>query len=162
MENSPSNLSPSQSTKTITLMTWLGYLGLVPFGLCIATFTPDATFLDVNTRMLFLAYSAIILSFLCGILWSHALTHASHKLSLPILTLSNLICLMAWLVIVITPEQFRLGIVVALAGYICVWLVERIKLNALGNEFPKAYQRLRSHLTIGVGVAHLVAFAGVS
>jgi hypothetical protein len=96
-------------------MTWLGYLGLIPFGLFIATFTPDAT----------------------------------------------LICLMAWLVIVITPEQFRLGIVVALAGYICVWLIERIKLNALGNEFPRAYQRLRSHLTIGVGVAHIVAFAGV-
>ncbi|MGF1773192.1 DUF3429 domain-containing protein [Vibrio maritimus] len=153
MENS----SPNRS---ITLMTWLGYLGLIPFGLCIATFTPEATFVGANTRMLFLSYSAIILSFLCGILWSHALTHSSHKLSFPILTLSNLICLMAWLVIVITPEQFRLGIVVALAGYVCVWLVERIKLNALGNEFPKAYQRLRSHLTVGVAVAHIIAFAG--
>ncbi|WP_112478016.1 DUF3429 domain-containing protein [Vibrio variabilis] len=141
MENSPSNLS---SERSITLMTWLGYLGLIPFSLCIATFTPDGTFMGVNTRMLFLSYSAIILSFLCGILWSHALTHASHKLSFPILALSNLICLMAWLVIVITPEQFRLGIVVALAGYVCVWLIERIKFNALGNEFPKPYQRLRS------------------
>lgn len=152
--------NPQSSSHTITLMTWLGYLGLIPFGLCIATFTAEANFLGANTRMIFLAYSAVILSFLCGILWSHALAHATHRLSFPILVLSNLICLIAWLVIIITPEQFRLGVLVALAGYICVWLVERIKLNALGNEFPEAYQRLRSHLTVGVAVAHIVAFAG--
>lgn len=149
-----------ESTKTIALMSWLGYLGLVPFALCIATFTANTDFMGVNTRLLFLAYSAIILSFLCGILWSHALAYATHKLSFPILLLSNLICLMGWLVIIIAPEQFRLGVVVALVGYVCVWLVERIKLNALGDEFPKDYKRLRSHLTVGVAVAHIVAFAG--
>lgn len=43
-----------ESTKTIALMSWLGYLGLVPFALCIATFTANADFMGVNTRLLFL------------------------------------------------------------------------------------------------------------
>ncbi|MBY6198074.1 DUF3429 domain-containing protein [Vibrio hangzhouensis] len=148
--------------RTEQLMAWLGYLGLLPFALCIVSFNPDAQIFGLNARLVFVAYSGIILSFLCGILWSHALSSRDHAMSFPLLLLSNLICLMGWLVILITPAQFQLALVVSLLGYGCVWMLERIKTNAMGDHFPKPYHTLRNHLTLGVAIAHIIALAGAS
>ncbi|MCF4174433.1 MULTISPECIES: DUF3429 domain-containing protein [unclassified Vibrio] len=144
----------------VKMMNWLGYLGLIPFALCIASFNANAELFGINTRIVFIAYSGIILSFLCGILWSHALSGENQPLSLPMLLLSNLICLMAWLVILIAPQQFQLALVVSMVGYICVWAVEKVKLSTASSSFPSTYSTLRNHLTLGVLVSHVIALAG--
>lgn len=153
-------MTAKEQPQLVKTMNWLGYLGLIPFALCAASFNANAELFGLNTRIVYVAYSGIILSFLCGILWSHALSEENQSLSLPMLLLSNLICLMAWLVILIAPQQFQLALAISMVGYICVWAVEKIKLSTAGSPFPSAYSTLRNHLTLGVLVSHVIALAG--
>ncbi|MFC5081105.1 hypothetical protein VTH8203_03781 [Vibrio thalassae] len=94
-------MKAKEQHQIIRTMNWLGYLGLIPFALCIASLNASAELFGLNVRLIYIAYSGTILSFLCGVLWSHALSDESSPFALPMLLLSNLICLMAWLVILI-------------------------------------------------------------
>ncbi|MGR5295445.1 DUF3429 domain-containing protein [Vibrio mediterranei] len=153
-------MTTQEQPPLVKTMNWLGYLGLIPFALCVASFNANAELFGLNTRIVYIAYSGTILSFLCGILWSHALSGENQPLLLPMLLLSNLICLMAWLVILIAPQHFQLALVVSMVGYICVWAVEKVKLSTAGSHFPSTYSTLRNHLTLGVLVSHIIALAG--
>ncbi len=131
------------------MMNCLGYLGLIPFALCIASFNANAELFGINTRIVFIAYSGIILSFLCGILWSHALSGENKPLSLPMLLLSNLICLMAWLVILIAPQQFSASISSINGGvYLCLG---RRKSQVIYGRFILPFNLLDSAQSFNIG-----------
>ncbi len=71
----------------------LGYLGLVPFLFSLLLIVSDTTLFNLSGQQFFIAYSAVILSFLSGVLWGNGIDHYYHRLSRNILVLSNLFCL---------------------------------------------------------------------
>ena len=100
-ESTISSPTPSRSQLTI----WLGYLGLIPF------FTPlwqminavndgagihAASLLGLYAPYVFITYSAIILSFLGGVLWAKGRFNQQQKISKAAIIFSNLMALSAW------------------------------------------------------------------
>lgn len=74
----------------------LGYLGFVPFLFSLLLIVSDTTLFNLSGQQFFIAYSAVILSFLSGVLWGNGIDHYYHRLSRNILVLSNLFVLLAW------------------------------------------------------------------
>lgn len=73
----------------------LGYLGLAPFLFSLLLIVSDTTLFNLSGQQFFIAYSAVILSFLSGVLWGNGIDHYYHRLSRNILVLSNLFVLLA-------------------------------------------------------------------
>ena len=81
---------------TRTTMLQLGYLGLLPFMFSLVLIGTERTLFNLSGEQFFIAYSAVILSFLSGVLWGNAIDHFYHRLSRNALVLSNLFVLLAW------------------------------------------------------------------
>ena len=83
------NETKSHSSKShITI--WLGYLGLIPFliplwqmieAVNIGVGVHSASVFGLYAPYIFISYSAIILSFLAGILWSKGKIDSQHRVS---------------------------------------------------------------------------------
>lgn len=136
-------------------MLQLGYLGLVPFiGGVIITWA-DLTLFGLSGEQLFLSYSAVILSFLSGVLWGNGIDHFSHKLSRNALLLSNLFALLAWGALLQGATQYVIATGILTAGYLAVWLAEKwIRKSEREEAQPAAYQVMRGRLTAGVVGCH--------
>lgn len=141
------------------LMTRLAYLGLLPFVIGLICLWTETRLFDIAPQQLFIAYSAIILSFLAGILWGNAIDHIQHKLSRNALLLSILFSLIAWGVLLRAPERFALSVLLLLFGFIAVWFAE-MKIRQIEKEGqPADYQPMRNRLTGIVALIHLIALA---
>ena len=134
----------------------LGYLGLLPFiaGLVLAIM--DQSLLGMSGEKLFVTYSAIILSFLSGVMWGSVLDHFAEKKTKVALILSNAFALLAWGALLIANLQ--LAILLLAIGFIAVWFCEKQSRQALQQTQPAAYQTLRFRLTAGVVLMHIVLF----
>ncbi|NMT18328.1 DUF3429 domain-containing protein, partial [Vibrio parahaemolyticus] len=66
---------------TRSTMLQLGYLGLVPFVFSLGLIFTDISLFNLSGQQFFIAYSAVILSFLSGILWGNGIEHYYHRLS---------------------------------------------------------------------------------
>ncbi len=66
---------------TRTTMLQLGYLGLLPFMFSLLLIVTERTLFNLSGEQFFIAYSAVILSFLSGVLWGNAIDHFYHRLS---------------------------------------------------------------------------------
>lgn len=91
----------------------LGYLGLVPFLFSLLLIVSDNTLFNLSGQQFFIAYSAVILSFLSGVLWGNGIDHYYHRLSRNILVLSNLFVLLAWGGLVTREYTLHRGNIVA-------------------------------------------------
>ncbi|MEJ2763423.1 DUF3429 domain-containing protein [Photobacterium sp. MCCC 1A19761] len=141
------------------LMTRLAYLGLLPFIISLICLWTDTRLFDIPPQQLFIAYSAVILSFLAGILWGNAIDHIRHQLSRNALILSILFSLIAWGVLLRAPEHFALSVLLLLFGFVAVWFAE-MKIRQIEKEGqPADYQPMRNRLTGIVALIHLIALA---
>ncbi len=122
----------------------LGYAGLIPF--VVLALDPLVTnyFSAPLARLWLLAYGAVILSFLGGIMWGRCLTEPEAGVSMIV---SILISLAGWgAVMLLGPEAFWLlagGFVAALA-----W--------DMAADLPPWFRQLRIHLSIGAILAMVV------
>ena len=138
-----------------TTMFQLGYLGLLPFigGLVLMMF--KETLFELFGQQIFITYSAIILSFLSGVLWGAALEGFDNTLGRTALILSNLFALAAWAALLLDGYA-KLAVALLAIGFLAVWFAEKhIRINQKAAS-PEGYQTMRNRLTLGVVAMHLI------
>ena len=150
----------------------LGFAGLIPFlvpaGLMLqaavsAKGFESAALFGFYAPYVFITYSAIILSFLCGALWGKAVTGDSRQPAM--LIFSNLIALSAWsctLLIYLAPIMSMLAVAMLLAGFLAVLFCERefelavCQRNSESDFRNSSYWKMRWQLTGFVCLLHLL------
>mgnify|MGYP001571403568 CR=1 FL=1 len=141
----------------------LGYLGLIPFliplwQMIVAVSqglgVDSASLFGLYAPYVFITYSAVILSFLAGILWSKGRFNTQQKASKAAIVFSNMMAISAWTsLIIINYSQMLTMFAVALllGGFGSLLLAER----ALNIDSDDAkYWRMRLVLTMIVIAAH--------
>ena len=146
-----------------TLMKILGYAGLVPFLVPVylmgqaffsAPGLQSAAIFGLYAPYVFIAYSAVILSFLSGTVWAYA-RHMEGGLSKGAIVVSNLLALSAWLsllLIYVAPIMTLFALCLLMAGYLGLLVIER----QLGVPQTPDYWRLRIQLSAVVSLANLL------
>ena len=144
------------------LIKTLGYAGTVPFLLPVYLMgqaflsskgLQSAALFGLYAPYVFIAYSAVILSFLSGTVWAYARS-VDAVVSYGAILFSNLVALSAWLsmlLIYIAPIMTLFALCLLLAGYLGLLLIERLL------EVPEnaGYWHMRIQLTAVVALAHL-------
>jgi len=149
----PSNQAPS--VVSTRLFDRLAYLGVVPFVIGIGMALTGYTLAGIDGRLWFTAYSAVILSFLCGVWWGGALNRTDHSHRLALVLLSNLVCLIVWGALLFYRSPFSLPVLAV--AYLFVERAEaRLKPNL---SYFEAYFRTRTRVTYLVVFCHLVMIA---
>jgi hypothetical protein len=130
---------------------WLGYLGLLPFVVCLWLFnTPIEGVrgsLLFDPKQTFIFYSVIILSFIAGTLWRKDNIKGESGPQI----FSNLFCLYAFSCLFF-PLFFAL--IFLPLGYFSLFLTEYILFNNKGNGYTKPYFTMRLRLTTLVILLH--------
>ena len=146
----------------------LGYLGLIPFLVPLWQMTvavgsgqgvDGAAIFGLYAPYVFITYSAIILSFLGGILWSKGRFIAQKRSSNIAVIFSNLMALSAWASLIIINFSSLLtmfAVALLLAGFGSLLLAER---SLEIDSEDRTYWRMRLVLTMIVIVAHGLVLA---
>lgn len=161
---------PQQSVSQ--LVNLLGFAGLIPFvipvvlmvqGALSAKGFESAALFGLYAPYVFITYSAIILSFLCGALWGKTFSGSCRQTSNAVLIFSNLIALCAWsctLLIYLAPIMSIFAVTLLLAGFLAVLFCERELMAAQeepdNNLRLSSYWNMRVQLTLMVSALHLV------
>lgn len=139
-------------TESTVLFDALAYTGIAPFLLGIWLEVIGTQIAGIDGRFLFAAYSACILSFLCGIWWAGALNNAGHPQRLKLVLLSNLLCLLAWAGLLFYRSQWGL-LLLACAFLFVRWAEARLNPN---KPQLRNYFKTRSRVSYAVITCHLV------
>lgn len=138
-----------------TTMFQLGYLGLLPFVGGLVLVIANTTVFGLSGHQIFITYSAVILSFLSGILWGSAIDRFSKQQSRQSLVFSNVFALMAWAALLLSEQHF-LPTLLLLIGFVSVWFAEKEIRKTETENTPTGYQTMRDRLTAGVGMMHVI------
>ena len=133
----------------------LGYLGLLPFLGGLVLLVLNETLLDLSGQEIFISYSAVILSFLSGILWGAALESFDSKLGRTALIFSNLFALTVWAALLLDGYS-KLVVALFAIGFLAVWFAEKHIRTKQKAASPEGYQTMRNRLTLGVVAMHLI------
>ena len=135
----------------------LAWFGILPFLIAILMVALGSTLFSVSGELLFVTYSAIILTFMAGTLWgqcSHSAESATdHRIPIVV---SNIWAIIAWLcVILIQVNEALLSVVILLLalGYFHI-LIQEKKVNLLVAS--ESYLTLRTQVTCKVIILHLL------
>ncbi len=159
---------PVASAAKYNLTSLLGDLGSLPF-ILLAGVMADAHFngpglhsasvLGLYAPYIFIAYSAVILSFLSGALWERERERSRqaepNRLATVTILFSNFIALSAWaclLLIYVAPIMTVFAICLLLAGFLSLLWVER--LTGAAALFSSSYWSMRLRITILVVLLH--------
>jgi len=145
---------------------FLGIAGLVPFialpilhtiGFNNINFQSQNEFvIKFNMLNAFIAYSAIILSFLAGSIWGKSISIDGTKPNNFLILLSNCLSIGAWLCLVLINSQHeRILLTLLLLGFVTLLLAEHFNKRKLYGARAKAYLRLRTSLTGIVALCHI-------
>ena len=152
----------------------LGFAGLIPFlipvilmveGALSAKGFESASMFGFYAPYVFVAYSAIILSFLCGALWGKVVSGDCRQSANAVLIFSNLIALSAWsctLLIYLAPIMSIFALALLLAGFLAVLFCEREFEQIRGQQSSEkdfresGYWKMRVQLTALVCLLHLI------
>ena len=149
----------------------LGYLGSLPF-ILLAGLMANAHFngaglqsaavLGLYAPYVFIAYSAVILSFLSGALWERERSRLAEPNRLASVTIlfSNFIALSAWaclLLIYVAPIMTLFAVCLLLAGFLSLLWVER--LTAVAEMIGSSYWSMRLRITLLVVSLHALVAA---
>jgi hypothetical protein len=119
-----------------------------------------ASLLGLYAPYVFITYSAIILSFLGGVLWAKGrFNQQQKKLSKAAIIFSNLMALSAWASLILINFSSMLtmfAVTLLLGGYGSLLLAER-SLDI--DSYDKTYWRMRLVLTMIVIAAHSLVLA---
>ena len=156
---------PVASAAKYNLTSLLGDLGSLPF-ILLAGVMADAHFngpglhsasvLGLYAPYVFIAYSAVILSFLSGALWATARANETERLATAIIIFSNLVALAAWaslMLIYVAPILTVFAVTLLMAGFVSILWAERV-MNSLAGEPKTSYWSMRLRITILVVVWH--------
>lgn len=143
----------------IRITTALGCAGLVPFVGAFLVLAFDVE-LPFEPEQIFIFYSAIILSFLCGAIWGSLLGGGYTKNEFTIkvmalLVMSNLVSLLAWVSLLSYNRHLALSLGLLILGYAAVLTAEYAVIELLYGQVYRGYLKLRSRLTFCVVVLHL-------
>ncbi|GIU47345.1 DUF3429 domain-containing protein [Shewanella algidipiscicola] len=135
-----------------TTYSMLGYAGLLPFIICTVFILMGMPLLSLNPFMLFVSYSAVILSFLAGSLWGRQ-THQANGISddRQLIT-SNVISVLAWLAIII--NQLYVSLLILMYGYVVMYLKDKRQCEQ--KVIADDYMALRARLTAVALACHLI------
>ena len=148
----------------IRITTALGFAGLLPFlgALLALMLNVDLPF---KAGQVFVFYSAIILSFLCGAVWGSLLNTSCVALDLvetdftkkavALFIVSNLVSLTAWASLLIYNTHLDLSLGLLILGYTVVLAAEYAMRELLYKQVYRGYLKLRSWLTFCVVTLHL-------
>ncbi len=142
----------------IRITTALGCAGLLPFAG--ALFAVGLTLilgveLPFEPKQVFVFYSAVILSFLCGSIWGSLLSSTFTKQAVALLIVSNLVSLTAWISLLSYEGHFTRSLALLTLGYVAVLASEYAVIELLYKEVYRGYLKLRSWLTFCVVGLHL-------
>ncbi|MBW8314565.1 MAG: DUF3429 domain-containing protein [Hydrogenophaga sp.] len=130
---------------------WLGWAGVLPFGL-LALATWCAPWRDLAAQG-FLAYGALILSFLGGVRWGRAMACGARAWQFAGSVLPSLWGWLAWFLL---PPAAALGMLAIGFALVARWDGRSDLLAA-----PVSFRRLRLGLSTAVLALHGVALAGL-
>lgn len=146
-----------------TLIRILGYTGLIPFIIPVWLMFDqiwfglglrNAVLFGISAPQIFIAYSAVILSFMSGTLWASWRVVKSQSLAKFAVLMSNLFALSSWCALLLmhsVPIMAVFSVTLLMLGFISLLWVEH-----LISELKKSYWRMRLLLTGIVTVLHLV------
>ena len=131
------------------MKTWqtLGYLGLLPFFICLMVGVVIKGF-ESEAQKIFIFYSAIILSFISGSLWTVMDKSAKAKQQI----ISNIFWLIAFFSLLFSQ---LIAVMVLSIGYILIFIYERYLITDIGRA--NEYIILRFRLTTIVVLLHFCA-----
>jgi hypothetical protein len=131
------------------MSTWktLGYAGLIPFFGCL-TLSAYIDNLGFNSQQVFIAYSAVILSFIAGSLWriDDNNEHKSRQL------ISNIFSLIAFSALCV---NYLAGLIILASSYPLILFFE-YKMSGQAS-MKKHYMIMRCKLTLLVFIVHIFA-----
>lgn len=142
----------------------LGYSGGIPFCLFIAMSLYPSHYFDFNAQQAFVFYSAMILSFMSGSLWSITVKHSSEAESAALATnmesnpvikiMSNIFFIYAFICLLMPIYN---SLVFLFLGYIGLLLTEYLMGYVTEKVYTKAYFKMRVILTLAVVIFHFYA-----
>jgi len=157
----------SESSSSYSLTAFLGDLGSIPFSLLALLMVQgyvsgsglqSTSVFGLYAPYVFIAYSAVILSFLCGTLWAAARISESGFLANAAVIFSNLLALSAWaslLLNYVAPIMTIFAVTLLLAGFLSLLWAERL-LGSQAGETDRVYWSMRLRITAVVAVWHVV------
>lgn len=132
------------------MKTWkvLGYLGLIPFIVCLYL-TSEVVFFGVSTKQTFVAYSAVILSFIAGTIWRRGVSTHHDKRNI----ISNIFSLTAFACLLVAQ---KVALIILALSFILLFFYE----NSIGKQdkLPTDYMNMRFWLTQIVVLLHITAY----
>ncbi|WP_371185908.1 DUF3429 domain-containing protein [Thalassotalea maritima] len=151
------------SGKHISIALVLGWAGTVPFiGLAFALLVSHSILSDTTTILLFVSYSALIVSFLAGSLWAEALVGRGTVDAGRLLLFSNVIMLVSWCALLsIVFIAWHWGLLVLAGCYVALLVSERNLRNLAypletGDAAYRAYRQMRQRVSIVVVSCHII------
>jgi hypothetical protein len=147
--------------KNAVIINCLGYAGLIPFLAAAWAVLGERTLFQLSPALIFLTYSAIILSFMGGALWGKARELADSFLSVGLLLLSNAIALAAWLMLLLGEAFIMFGLQIALIGYATLCVAEWFSASEVLGGVGESYLPFRLSLTSIVCFAHVIVIYAV-
>ena len=136
--------------------TSLGYLGLLPFCICLLLSQIvnneqlESHYLIVSIQQAFVFYSAIILSFMSGTLWQKQASKRQVKLQV----LSNIFCLIAFVCLLLPAFHALIILPIAYAGLLLTEYLLRFQQQI---TLTASYIKMRLILTLFVVLSHISA-----
>lgn len=141
---------------TKPLITALGIAGLLPFMAALLATLTNTILGNIEPDLIFVFYSSVILSFLCGAFWGRLLTQPYSSKVATLLVATNLLALASWLSLLLVNEFQSLSLVLLSLAYFLVFMLEYIEVNLLYKNVYRTYIKLRFGLTSSVLVMHLI------
>ncbi|MDC1436295.1 DUF3429 domain-containing protein [Gammaproteobacteria bacterium] len=145
---------------TKPIITALGVAGLLPFMASLLAAFLNAIMSDmdlaVQPKLIFVFYSAVILSFLCGAFWGRLLNKDYTLKVALLLVVTNMLALAAWISLLLFNEYQVLSIGLLGLAYLSVFIFESIEAKLLYKDIYRAYLKLRFWLTFCVVTMHLM------
>ena len=130
----------------------LGYAGLLPFIISTGLILMGQTLFSIDPFMLFVTYSAIILSFLAGTLWGRESSKVHYLNDDKLLIISNVVSVLAWVTIVI--NHLYVSLIILMLGYLVVYRLDKQQWR--DKTLSDDYIQLRTYLTGVALVCHVI------
>lgn len=139
---------------TQLLVRLLGFLGLLPFiAFAVVAVLPGSEYSGIALDA-FVGYSAVILSFLGGVLWGRSIPLPDGRRVHVLLLMSNLFALLGWGGLMLSHVSAALAMLGV--GFLLVLAIEAIMAGTLDVNLPRGYALMRAILTAVVVGLHLV------
>jgi hypothetical protein len=129
----------------------LGYLGLLPFIACLYL-SIETVDLNITAKQAFIAYSAIIISFIAGTLWrkDNNSTYVSQQI------ISNVISLIAFVTLLIERD---IALIILAFSFLFLFIFEKKSVSCITeNSVITGYMTMRFWLTLMVVSLHIIAY----